>query len=71
MKTGCYYISKCMTKEALQNPYINRAPLTVCEVGIFSREICPTYFLRSHLSSSPMGIFLGDYGTLHSNSKKY
>ena len=45
--------------------YINRARLTVCEVGLFSRGISqlskiPTPpSLRSHWSSLPMGVFSG------------
>ena len=42
----CYWISKRMTKEALQNHcmhQITRARLTACEVGVFSREISPKY----------------------------
>ena len=52
---------------------ITRARLTACEVGVFSREISqllkirapPTF--RSHLSSSPMGVFSRDYGTCKSS----
>ena len=64
MKAGiicCYSISKCMTKRAIQNHvaciYISSARQTVCEVGIFLREISqlskihPPPSLRSHLSS--------------------
>ena len=49
--------------------YINRERLTVHGVDIFSREISqlsnihPPPILRSHLGSSPKGIFLRDYGT--------
>ena len=48
--------------------HTNRARLTVCELGIFSREIsqllkiCPPPALRSHLNSSPTGIFSRDQG---------
>ena len=60
----CYYISKHMAREALQNHCINRARLTACEVGILSREISqllkifPPHSLKSSLSSLPMGVFL-------------
>ena len=49
---------------------ITRARLTACEVGVFSREISqlskihPPPSFRSHLSSSPMGVFSRDYGIL-------
>ena len=49
--------------------YINRATLAACEASIFFREIShfskisPSPSLRSHLGSSPMGIFLTDYGS--------
>ena len=74
MKAGticCYCISKRMTKNGIAeslHAHTNRARLTACEVGVFSREIsqlskiCPPPSLRSHLSSSPMGIFSRDYG---------
>ena len=48
---------------------ITRARLTACEVGVFSREISqlskirPHPSFRSHLSSSPMGVFSRDYGS--------
>ena len=51
----------------LQHVQITRARLAACEVGIFSREIsqlskiCPPPSFRSHLSSSPMGVFSRDY----------
>ena len=38
----CYWISKHMTKQSIQeslHAQITRARLTVCEVGVFSREI--------------------------------
>ena len=66
MHQCCYCVSKRMTKKALQQ--ITRARLTLCEVGVFLREISqlskirsPPAF-RSHLSLSPMGIFSRDYG---------
>ena len=43
-----------------------QARLTVCEVGVFSREIsqllqiCPPPSFRTHLSSSPMGVVSKD-----------
>ena len=49
--------------------YINRARLTVCEVGVFSREISqlseirPPPSLRNHLSSSPMSVFSRYYSS--------
>ena len=42
---------------------------TTCRVGVLSSEISkhskisPPPSLRNHLTSSPMGIFSGDYGT--------
>ena len=42
---------------------------TTCRVGVLSSEISkhskisPPPSLRSHLISSPMGVFSGDYGT--------
>ena len=50
---------------------ITRPRLTACEVGVhvFSREIsqlskiCPPPSFMSHLGSSPMGVFLRDYGS--------
>ena len=51
----------------LLHAYITRARQTACEVGIFSREISqlsqihPPPSLRSHLSSSPMGVLSRDY----------
>ena len=42
---------------------------TTCRVGVLSSEISkhskisPPPSLRSHLTSSPMGVFSGDYGT--------
>ena len=48
-----------------------RARLTACEMGVFLREIsqlskiCPPPSFRSHLSSSPMGIFSRDYCTVY------
>ena len=47
---------------------ITRARPTACEVGVFLRELStlkntPTPSFRSHLSSSPMGLFSRDYGT--------
>ena len=66
----CYCISKRITKKALQTYYmctvINKARPTACEVGVFSRaisqllKIYPSPSLRSHLSSSPMSVFLRD-----------
>ena len=47
---------------------ITRARVTVCEVGVFSREISqlsktrPPPSFWSHLSSSPMGVLSRDYG---------
>ena len=41
---------------------------TTCRVGVLSSEISkhskisPPPSLRSHLTSSPMGVFSGDYG---------
>ena len=66
---SCYCICKCMTK-SVADSYTNRATcrLTVCEVGVSGErsvttlENTPTSSLRNHLSSSPMGIFLRDYG---------
>ena len=58
------------------NMYINRTSVTVCEVGIFSREISQLSeirpllsSLRSHLhaSSSPMGVFSRLWHTYHTN----
>ena len=49
---------------------MTRARLTACKVGVFSREISqlskihPPPSFRSHLSSSPMGVFSRDYGTI-------
>ena len=74
MKTDtidCYYISQQVhdkrgIEESLHVQII-RARLNACEVGIFSREIsqlskiCPLPSFRSHLSSSPIGIFSRDY----------
>ena len=43
---------------------------TTCRVGVLSSEISkhskisPPPSLRSHLTSSPMGVFSGDYGTI-------
>ena len=50
---------------------ITRTRLTACEVGVhvFSREISQLSKIRpppsfmSHLGSSPMGVFLRDYGS--------
>ena len=63
----------------LLHAYINKARLTTCEVGVFyittlentptpvyhtsQKYICPPRSSRSHLDSSPMGVFLKDYGT--------
>ena len=55
----CYCINKRMPKEALQNQCM-WAGLNVCELGVFSKElskICPLPSLRSHLSSSPVGVY--------------
>ena len=73
MKAGtnyCCCISKCMTKDALQNHPIYRAKLNVYDVGIFLNisRIHPPSSLRSHLSSSLMGIFLGGYGIIVGSS---
>ena len=66
----CPYISKRMTKKALQSYHLrthSRARLTVCKLGIFSRQISqlskihPPTSLRSHLGSLPTGIFSRDY----------
>ena len=46
--------------------YIARARLTACEMGVFSREISQPPSLWSYLGSSPMGVFLRDYGILSS-----
>ena len=40
--------------------YITRARLTACEVGVFSEKY---HNLWSYLSSSPMAVFLTDYGS--------
>ena len=43
---------------------ITRARLTVCEVGIFSRELSQLLKIHpppSYLSSSPIGVFSRDY----------
>ena len=61
----------CMTNIACKIIACNitRAGLTVCEVGVFSREIsqllkiCPLPFLWSYLSSLPMGVFSRNYCT--------
>ena len=43
---------------------------TTCRVGVLSSEISkhskisPPPSLRSHLTSSPMGVLSGDYGTI-------
>ena len=56
---------------------ITRARLTVCEVGVFSREISqlskihPPPSFSSHLSSLPMGVFLRDYGTCTRDSTAF
>ena len=63
MKTDTICISKCITKGMAesQHMYINRVRVTVFEVGkrnITTLENMPTPSLRSHLNSSPMGVFL-------------
>ena len=46
---------------------VRRPRLTACEVGVFSRKVSqlskihPSRSFGSHLSSSPMGVFLRDY----------
>ena len=72
MHQCCCCVSKRMTKEALQQ--ITRARLTVCEVGVFSREtsqllkIRPPPSFRSHLSLSPMGVFSKKYSNCQISS---
>ena len=67
----CCCISKHMTEKGTAESlhvYITRVRLTKCEVGILSiqnvttLENSPTHSLRSCLCSSPMGVFLRDYG---------
>ena len=49
--------------EEIVHVQITSTRLTACEVGVFSREISqllkihPSPSFRSHLSSSPMGVF--------------
>ena len=63
----CYCICKCMTKSVTES-YTNRATCRLCVMWVYlEREVSqlentPTSSLRSHLSSSPMGIYLRDYG---------
>ena len=68
----CYCVSKRMTKRGIAEPLhaqITTARLTVCKVGVFSREISqlskiPLPSFRSHLHSSPMGVFLREISQL-------
>ena len=49
---------------------------TTCRVGVLSSEISkhskisPPPSLRSHLTSSPMGVLSGDYGTTETNENE-
>ena len=60
MNADTIFMSKCTTKEALQNHYkhiyINRAWLCIFEGNITTLKYSHS-FLRSHLSSSPRGLF--------------
>ena len=62
-------ISKLMTKNISESLNVHMSKLgyrlTASEVGVFSRELCPPCpSLKSHLSSSPIAVYLRDYNNI-------
>ena len=65
----CYCVSKSMTKRGIAKTLHAQLTRATCEVSVFLRAISqlskihPPPSFRSHLSSSPTGVFSRNYGT--------